>query len=75
MNLPKSLTNGCQVVLTFTPPGTTLTYNGNLTLSYGTGLTTMAKQKDAANALIRHLHEQSAGPVIRKNGMEPAPTR
>jgi hypothetical protein len=35
----------------------------------------MAKQPEAAQALIRHLHEQSAAPVIRKNGMEPAATR
>jgi len=45
------------------------------TIVYGTGLTTMAKQADAAQALVQYLHQQSAVPVIRKNGMEPASTR
>jgi molybdate transport system substrate-binding protein len=47
----------------------------NITIVYATALTPMAKQPEAAQALIRHLHEQSAAPVIRKNGMEPAATR
>jgi molybdate transport system substrate-binding protein len=44
----------------------------NIAIIYATALTPMAKQPDAAKALIRHLHEQSAVPVIKKNGMDPA---
>ena len=47
----------------------------NITIVYATALTPMAKQPEAASALVRHLHQQGAGPVIRKNGMEPASTR
>ena len=47
----------------------------NITIVYATALTPMAKQPQAAQALVRHLHEQNAVPVIRKNGMEPAATR
>jgi molybdate transport system substrate-binding protein len=45
----------------------------NTTIVYGTGLTTMAKQPDAARALIKFISEPGTGPVVRKNGMEPAP--
>ena len=47
----------------------------NITIVYATALTPMAKQPEAATALVRYLHEQSSVPVIRKNGMEPASTR
>jgi len=44
----------------------------NTVIIYATALTPMAKQPDAAKALIKHLHEQSAVPTIKKNGMDPA---
>jgi molybdate transport system substrate-binding protein len=44
----------------------------NSVIIYATALTPMAKQADAAKALIQHLHQQSAVPVIKKNGMDPA---
>jgi ABC-type molybdate transport system substrate-binding protein len=44
----------------------------NTTLIYATGIATHAKQLDAANALVKYLALESAVPVIRKNGMEPA---
>jgi molybdate transport system substrate-binding protein len=44
----------------------------NTTLIYATGVATHAKQPDAANALAKYLALESAVPVIRKNGMEPA---
>src|SRR5258705_446054 len=43
----------------------------NKTIIYATGLTTMVKQAEAANALVNHLSLQSSAPAIRKNGMEP----
>ena len=44
----------------------------NKTIVYATGITTMVKQPDAANALVKYLHLESAVPVIKKNGMDPA---
>jgi molybdate transport system substrate-binding protein len=44
----------------------------NITIIYATALTTMAKQPEAAKALIQYLHQQSSVPVIKKNGMDPA---
>jgi molybdate transport system substrate-binding protein len=44
----------------------------NITIIYATALTTMAKQPEAAKALIQCLHQQSSVPVIKKNGMDPA---
>ena len=44
----------------------------NKTIVYATGLTTMAKQPDAANALVNYLALSSSVPAIRKNGMEQA---
>jgi molybdate transport system substrate-binding protein len=44
----------------------------NKTIVYATGLTTMAKQPDAASALVKYLSLPSSAPVIRKNGMDPA---
>ena len=43
----------------------------NKTIVYATGLTTMVKHPDAANALARYLSLPSSAPVIRKNGMNP----
>ena len=43
----------------------------NRTIVYATGLTTIVKQPEAANALVNHLALQSSVPAIRKNGMEP----
>jgi molybdate transport system substrate-binding protein len=43
----------------------------NKTIVYATGITTMVKQLDAANALVRYLHLESSAPVIKKNGMDP----
>ena len=45
----------------------------NTTIVYGTGLTTMAKQPDAARALVKFISEPDAAPVVRKHGMVPAP--
>jgi molybdate transport system substrate-binding protein len=45
----------------------------NTTIIYGTGLTTMAKQPDAARAFVKFISEPDAAPVVRKNGMVPAP--
>jgi len=44
----------------------------NKTIVYATGLTTMVKHPDAANALVKYLSLPSSVPVIRKNGMNPA---
>ena len=44
----------------------------NKTIVYATGLTTMVKQPDAANALVKYLHLESSVPAIKKNGMGPA---
>jgi molybdate transport system substrate-binding protein len=44
----------------------------NITIIYATALTTMAKQPEAAKALIQYLHQQISVPVIKKNGMDPA---
>jgi len=44
----------------------------NTTIVYGTGLTTMVKQPDAAKELVKYLSLQSSVPVIKKNGMDPA---
>ena len=43
----------------------------NKTILYATGLTTMVKHRDAANALVKYLSLPSSAPVIRKNGMNP----
>ena len=43
----------------------------NKTIVYATGLTTMVKHPDAANALAKYLTLPSAAPVIEKNGMNP----
>jgi molybdate transport system substrate-binding protein len=43
----------------------------NKTIVYATGLTTMVKQPDAANALVKYLSLPSSAPVIEKNGMSP----
>ena len=43
----------------------------NRTIVYATSLTTMAKQPEAAKALVNHLALQSSAAAIRKNGMEP----
>jgi molybdate transport system substrate-binding protein len=44
----------------------------NKAIFYGTGLTTMTKQPNAARALVKFISEPAAAPVVRKNGMEPA---
>jgi molybdate transport system substrate-binding protein len=44
----------------------------NITIIYATALTPMAKQPDAAKALVRYLSQPGAVPVIKKNGMDPA---
>jgi molybdate transport system substrate-binding protein len=44
----------------------------NITIVYATALTSMAKQPEAAKALVQYLRQQSAVPVIKKNGMDPA---
>jgi molybdate transport system substrate-binding protein len=44
----------------------------NKTIVYATGLTTMVKQPDAANELVKYLSLPDSVPVIRKNGMDPA---
>ena len=41
----------------------------NRTIVYATGLTTLVKQPEAANALVNHLALQSSVPAIRKNGV------
>jgi molybdate transport system substrate-binding protein len=43
-----------------------------ITLVYATGIATMAKAPEAAQALVRFIATAGAVPVIRKNGMEPA---
>jgi molybdate transport system substrate-binding protein len=43
----------------------------NKTIIYATGLTTMVKQRDAANALAKYLSLPGSAPVIQKNGMNP----
>ena len=42
------------------------------TLIYATGIATMAKEADAAKALAKFLATEGAGPVIKKDGMNPA---
>jgi molybdate transport system substrate-binding protein len=44
----------------------------NKTIVYATGLTTMVKHPDAANALVKYLSLPGSVPVIQKNGMNPA---
>jgi molybdate transport system substrate-binding protein len=44
----------------------------NKTIIYATGLTPMAKQPDAAKALVNYLALPSSAPAIRKHGMDPA---
>jgi molybdate transport system substrate-binding protein len=44
----------------------------NKTIIYGTGLTTMVKQPEAAKALVKLLADEASVPVIRRNGMDPA---
>jgi molybdate transport system substrate-binding protein len=44
----------------------------NITIIYGTGLTTMARQPEAAKELVKYLSLPSSAPVIKKNGMDPA---
>ena len=44
----------------------------NTTIIYATGLTTMAKQPDAARDLVKYLSLPSSAPVIKTNGMDPA---
>jgi len=44
----------------------------NKTIVYATGLTTMARQPDAARELVKYLSLPGSVPVIRKNGMDPA---
>jgi molybdate transport system substrate-binding protein len=44
----------------------------NKTIVYDTALTAMAKQPDAAKALVNYLSLPASEPIIRKNGMEPA---
>ena len=41
------------------------------TILYDTGLTTMVKHPDAANALVKYLLLPGSVPVIQKNGMNP----
>jgi molybdate transport system substrate-binding protein len=36
-----------------------------------TGIATMAKQPDAAKALVKFISTEAAVPVIRKNGVDP----
>jgi molybdate transport system substrate-binding protein len=43
----------------------------NKTIVYGTALTTMAREPDAARALVKYLSLPSSAPVVRKNGMDP----
>ena len=43
----------------------------NKTIVYGTGLTTMVKQPDAAKALVKFLSLESSAPAVKKNGMNP----
>ncbi|HEY3639878.1 MAG TPA: substrate-binding domain-containing protein [Xanthobacteraceae bacterium] len=43
----------------------------NKTIVYATGLTTMVKHPDVANALVKYLSLPSSVPVIQKNGMNP----
>jgi molybdate transport system substrate-binding protein len=47
----------------------------NKTIVYATGLTTMVKHPDAANALVKYLSLPSSVPVIQKNGMSPVDGR
>jgi ABC-type molybdate transport system substrate-binding protein len=47
----------------------------NKTIVYATGLTTMVKHPDAANALVKYLSLPSSVPVIQKNGMNPVDVR
>ena len=44
----------------------------NTTIVYATGLTPMAKQPEAAKALVKYLSLPGSVPVIKKNGMDPA---
>jgi molybdate transport system substrate-binding protein len=44
----------------------------NKRIVYATGLTPMAKQLEAAKALVNYLSLPSSAAVIKKNGMEPA---
>jgi molybdate transport system substrate-binding protein len=44
----------------------------NKQIVYATALTPMAKQPEAAKALVNYLSLPSSASVIRKNGMEPA---
>jgi molybdate transport system substrate-binding protein len=44
----------------------------NKTIVYDTALTPMAKQPDAAKALVNYLSLPASEPIIRKDGMEPA---
>jgi molybdate transport system substrate-binding protein len=43
----------------------------NKTIIYATGLTTMVKQRDAANALAKYLLLPGSVPAIQSNGMNP----
>jgi len=43
----------------------------NKTIVYATGLTTMVKHPDTANALVKYLSLPGSVPVIQKNGMNP----
>jgi molybdate transport system substrate-binding protein len=43
----------------------------NTTIVYATGLTTMVKHPEAANALVKYPSLPSSAPVVRKNGMNP----
>jgi molybdate transport system substrate-binding protein len=45
----------------------------NTTIVYLTALTTMNKQPEAARALVKFISEPTAEPVVKKNGMVPAP--
>ena len=46
--------------------------DANTTIIYATGISTGAKQPDAAKALAKFLATAPAAPVIRKDGMDPA---
>jgi molybdate transport system substrate-binding protein len=43
----------------------------NTVIIYGTGLTTMVRQLDAARALVRFLSRPESAPVVIKHGMNP----
>jgi molybdate transport system substrate-binding protein len=47
----------------------------NKTIVYATGLTTMVKHPDAANALVKYVSLPSSVPVIQQNGMNPVDVR